>query len=58
MRLSFAAIAAVSLIALAASPVEARKKKREEEREYYAPAVVAPPAAPAANGSIFQVSMG
>jgi flagellar L-ring protein precursor FlgH len=58
MRLSFAAIAAVSLIALAASPVEARKKKREEEREYYAPAAVAPPAAPAANGSIFQVSMG
>jgi flagellar L-ring protein precursor FlgH len=58
MRLSFAAIAAVSLIALAASPLEAAKKnKRDVERDYYTP-TIAPPAAPPANGSIFQASMG
>ncbi|WP_443018547.1 flagellar basal body L-ring protein FlgH [Sphingobium sp. Leaf26] len=58
MRLSHAVLAAVSLIALAASPLEAaRKKKREVERDYYMP-TVAQPIAPAANGSIFQASMG
>ena len=34
------------------------KKKREVEREYFAPTVIAQPAAPAANGSIFQTSVG
>ncbi|SEJ75891.1 flagellar L-ring protein precursor FlgH [Sphingobium sp. AP50] len=59
MRLSLALIAAVSFIALAASPVEAAKqKKRDIERELYAPTVVAQPAAPSANGSIFQTSVG
>ena len=58
MRLSFALVAAVSVLALAASPADARKKKREVEREYFAPTVIAQPAAPAANGSIFQTSVG
>ena len=58
MRLSFALVATVSLAALAASPADARKKQREQEREYFAPTVVAQPAAPAANGSIFQTSVG
>lgn len=57
MRLSYAAIAAVSLIALTASPLEAAKKKREVERDYYMP-TIAQPVAPAANGSIFQASVG
>src|SRR5690606_31004043 len=40
------------------SPAIAGKKQREEERQYYAPTVVAQPAAPAANGSLFQASLG
>lgn len=59
MRISLTLLAAVSLVALAASPVEAAKKKKSEiEREYYAPTIVAQPPAPQANGSIFQASMG
>ena len=58
MRISFPLVAAVSVLALAASPADARKKKREVEREYFAPTVIAQPAAPAANGSIFQTSVG
>lgn len=58
MRFAHAAIAAVSLIALAASPAMAGRKKREEERQFYAPTVVAQPAALPANGSIFQASIG
>ncbi len=58
MRLLHASVAAVSLIALATSPAFAGKKKREEERQYYAPTIIAQPAAVAANGSIFQASMG
>ena len=58
MRISFTLVAAVSVLALAASPADARKKKREVEREYFAPTVIAQPAAPAANGSIFQTSVG
>lgn len=57
MRLLPLTIAAVTLVALAASPAVAGKKKRAAEREYYAP-VMAAPAAPPANGSIFQASMG
>ena len=57
MRLSFLLVAA-SLIALAASPADAGRKKRDIERDYYAPTVIAQPAAPPANGSIFQASMG
>lgn len=57
MRPIHAAIAAVSLIALATSPAMAGKKKREEERQFYAPAIAQPAAMPA-NGSIFQASMG
>jgi len=58
MRISLPLVAAVSVLALAASPADARKKKREVEREYFAPTVIAQPAAPAANGSIFQTSVG
>ncbi len=58
MRISFTLVAAVSVLALAASPADARKKKREVEREYFAPTVIAQPTAPAANGSIFQTSVG
>ena len=58
MRLSIPALSALCLVALAASPADARKKQREEERDFYAPTVVAQPAAPVANGSIFQASMG
>ncbi|MGB3930702.1 MAG: flagellar basal body L-ring protein FlgH, partial [Sphingobium sp.] len=57
MRLSFLLVAA-SLIALVASPADAGRKKRDIERDYYAPTVIAQPAAPPANGSIFQASMG
>ncbi|RYM10567.1 flagellar basal body L-ring protein FlgH [Sphingobium cupriresistens] len=59
MRLSYATIAAVSLIALAASPADAAKqKKRDIERDFYAPTVIPLPVAPPANGSIFQASTG
>src|SRR3546814_1746572 len=47
----------LALAALAASPAMAGKK-RDAERQFYAPSVVAAPAAPAADGSIFQASMG
>ncbi|MFC3442694.1 flagellar basal body L-ring protein FlgH [Sphingobium rhizovicinum] len=59
MRLSHAILSAVSILALAASPAYAAKKQkqRDVERDYYAP-VIAQPAAPPANGSIFQASMG
>lgn len=57
MRLSFT-IAALSLIALAASPADAGRKKREEERAFYAPTVIPQPVASQANGSIFQASAG
>ncbi|MEA3388259.1 flagellar basal body L-ring protein FlgH [Sphingobium sp. CCH11-B1] len=57
MRLS-PILAALPVLALAAAPADAGRKKRDVEREYYAPTVVAQPAAPAANGSIFQASMG
>jgi flagellar L-ring protein precursor FlgH len=50
---------AVLGLALAASPALAGKKQREAERALYAPTTVAPIAVPpAANGSIFQASMG
>ncbi len=58
MRFLHASLAAVSLVALAASPAFAGKKKREEERQYYAPTVIAQPTAVPANGSIFQASFG
>jgi flagellar L-ring protein precursor FlgH len=60
MRLLASAALAFAAIALAASPAEAGKKKSkaETEREFYAPTVLAQPAAPPANGSIFQASMG
>ena len=58
MRLSFALLTAASLIALAASPVEAGRKKRDIERDLYAPTVIAQPVAAPANGSIFQTSVG
>ncbi|MEJ7933308.1 flagellar basal body L-ring protein FlgH [Sphingobium sp. AN558] len=58
IRLALHTVSALSLIALAASPAIAGRKKRDIERDFYAPAVVAPAAAPVANGSIFQVSMG
>ncbi|MDO7834104.1 flagellar basal body L-ring protein FlgH [Sphingobium sp. HBC34] len=58
MRISLALLVAASLIALAASPVDAARKKREVEREYYAPTIVAQPPVAQANGSIFQASMG
>jgi flagellar L-ring protein precursor FlgH len=51
-------ILGLAALSLASSPAIAGKKQREEERQYYAPTVVAQPAAPAANGSIFQASMG
>ncbi len=59
MRLSYATIAAVSLIALAASPADAAKqKKRDIERDFYAPTVIPLPKPPVANGAIFQASNG
>ncbi|AMK22004.1 flagellar basal body L-ring protein FlgH [Sphingobium sp. TB-6] len=57
MRLALASLLALSMVTLAASPAMAGKK-RDAERQFYAPTVVAAPAAPAANGSIFQASMG
>jgi flagellar L-ring protein precursor FlgH len=58
MRISSAFVAAVSLLALAASPALAAKKKKSEiEREFYAP-VIAQPTTSVANGSIFQASTG
>ncbi|MEC3912153.1 flagellar basal body L-ring protein FlgH [Sphingobium sp. CR2-8] len=57
MRLTFATLTAFSLIALAASPLDARPKKRDVERDYYMP-TIAQPVAPPANGSIFQASVG
>ncbi|MFD1106811.1 flagellar basal body L-ring protein FlgH [Sphingobium olei] len=51
-------LAALPVLALAAAPADAGRKKRDVEREFYAPTVVAQPPAPAANGSIFQASMG
>jgi flagellar L-ring protein precursor FlgH len=47
----------MGLIALTATPAMAGKK-RDAERQFYAPTVIAAPAAPQANGSIFQASMG
>jgi flagellar L-ring protein precursor FlgH len=58
MRLSIAVMTGLSFIALAASPAIAGKKREVAEREFYAPTVVAQPAAPQANGSIFQTSVG
>ncbi len=58
MRPVASLILATSLAAFVASPALAGKKKREAEREFYAPTVMPEPAAPAANGSIFQASMG
>ena len=57
MRLPSASLLALSMIALAATPAMAGKK-RDAERQFFAPTVVAAPAAPPANGSIFQASMG
>ena len=50
-------LVALALTAFAATPAMAGKK-RDTERQFYAPTVVAQPAAPPANGSIFQASMG
>ena len=44
-------------VALATTPAMAGKK-RDAERQFFAPTIVAAPAAPPANGSIFQASMG
>lgn len=57
MRLASVSLVALSLAALAAAPAIAGKK-RDAERQFYSPTVIAAPAAPAANGSIFQASMG
>lgn len=57
MRRASASLLAFSLVAFAAAPAMAGKK-RDAERQFYAPTVVAQPAAPVANGSIFQASMG
>lgn len=57
MRLASASLLAVSLIALATTPAMAGKQ-RDAERQFFAPTIVAQPAAPVANGSIFQASMG
>lgn len=57
MRLASTPLVALSLVALAATPAMAGKK-RDAERQFFAPTIVAAPAAPVANGSIFQASMG
>jgi len=57
MRTFLFALAAGSLVALAASPGHAGKK-RDAERALYAPTLVAPQVAAPTNGSIFQASMG
>lgn len=57
MRFASATLFTVSLAALTATPAMAGKK-RDAERQFFAPTVVAQPAAPPANGSIFQASMG
>ncbi|MES2158588.1 MAG: flagellar basal body L-ring protein FlgH [Pseudomonadota bacterium] len=58
MRITLATLIGVTLVAFAASPAIAGKK-REAERALYAPTLVAPaPTPPAANGSIFQASVG
>ncbi len=57
MRLASTSLIILSLAAFAASPAMAGKK-RDAERQFYAPTVVAASAAPVANGSIFQASMG
>ncbi|WP_242130422.1 flagellar basal body L-ring protein FlgH [Sphingobium sp. Sx8-8] len=57
MRRASVSLIALSMAVLAASPAMAGKK-RDAERQFYAPTVVAAPAAPPANGSIFQASMG
>ena len=58
MRTVLTTIAVLSTVALAVSPAGAAKqKKRDVERDYYMP-TIAQPAAPPANGSIFQASVG
>jgi len=57
MRFAASSLIVLSIAALAASPATAGKK-RDAERQFYAPSVLAAPAAPVANGSIFQASMG
>jgi len=57
MRFATSSLIVLSIAALAASPATAGKK-RDAERQFYAPSVLAAPAAPVANGSIFQASMG
>ncbi len=57
MRTFLFALAAGSLVALAATPGHAGKK-RDVERALYAPTVIAQPVAAPTNGSIFQASMG
>jgi flagellar L-ring protein precursor FlgH len=56
-RTARTAVLALTLATLAATPAMAGKK-RDAERQFFAPTVVAHPAAPVANGSIFQASMG
>lgn len=58
MRFSFTSLAVLSIVALGTSPAMASKKREAAEREFYAPTVIAQPAAPQANGSIFQTSVG
>ena len=58
MRFSFTSLAVLSIVALGTSPAMAGKKREAAEREFYAPTVIAQPAAPQANGSIFQTSVG
>ncbi len=51
------AVLFLGTLTLAATPAIAGKK-RDAERQFFAPTIVAAPAAPVANGSIFQASMG
>ncbi|MFZ2995902.1 flagellar basal body L-ring protein FlgH [Sphingobium sp.] len=58
MRISLVTLIGLTAVTIAATPADAGKK-RDAERVLYAPTFVAPqPVAPAANGSIFQASMG